>query len=286
VSKILVTGASGFIGKALTSRLKAQGQDVVSVDSSDGDIASRKTLEKFTQQDISHVFHLAGKTYVPDSWDDPYTFYKTNTLGTETVLEFCREKEVHLTYVSAYIYGVPECLPISENAPIQPNNPYAHSKYLSEELCRFYASNFGQAVSIILPFNVFGSGQCARFLIPMIVQQALYHNEIVINDLSPKRDYVHINDLVDAMVATLPLKNGFNLFNIGSGVSFSVGEVIDIIQKCAGTNKPVKNNGDVRPNEIPDVKADTSHARNILDWKCHMDFESGIAEIIHWERSK
>jgi len=286
MSNILVTGASGFIGSVLTKRLRDDGYQVVAIDSSDGDISSLATWQNSIDADVFHVFHLAGKTYVPDSWDDPYIFYKTNTLGTESVLEFCREKGAHLTYVSAYIYGVPECLPISENAPIQPNNPYAHSKYLSEELCRFYASNFGQTVSIIRPFNVFGVGQSAHFLIPMIVQQALYHDEIVVNDLSPRRDYVHISDLVSALIATLSLKNDFNLFNIGSGVSFTVGEVIDIVQKFAGTNKPVNSKDDVRSNEIPDVKADTSHARDTLDWKCHMDFETGIDEMIRWERAK
>ncbi len=286
MSSILVTGASGFIGRALTKRLRGDDYQVVAMGSSDGDISSPSTWQNRKIKDVSHVFHLAGKTYVPDSWDNPYGFYKTNMLGTESALEFCRKKDVPITYISAYIYGVPKRLPISEDAPVQANNPYAHSKYLSEELCRFYASNFGQAVSVIRPFNVFGVGQNTRFLIPMIIQQALYHDEIVVNDLSPRRDYVHVSDLVDALAATLSLKNSFNLFNIGSGVSFSVGEIIDIIQKCADTNKPVKSKGDVRPNEIPDVKADTSHARDILDWKCHINFESGIAEMIRWERSK
>jgi len=286
MTSILVTGASGFIGSALTKRLRDDGYQVVALNSSDGDISSPSTWQNRINADISHMFHLAGKTYVPDSWDNPYAFYETNTLGTESVLEFCREKGVPLTYISAYIYGVPKRLPIAENAPIQPNNPYAHSKYLSEELCRFYASNFGQAVSVIRPFNVFGAGQSAHFLIPMIVQQALKHDEIVVNDLSPKRDYVHISDLVDALIATLSLRHGFNLFNIGSGVSFSVGEVIDIVQKQAGTNKPVRSKGYVRPNEIPDVQADTSHALDCLAWKCHMNFESGIAQIIRRERSK
>ncbi len=286
MSNILVTGASGFIGSALTKRLRDDGYQVFAIDSSDGDISSLATWQKNINTDIFHVFHLAGKTYVPDSWDDPYIFYKTNTLGTEAVLEFCRDKGAHLTYISAYIYGIPKCLPISEDAPIQPNNPYAHSKYLSEELCRFYASNFGQIVSIIRPFNAFGAGQSAHFLIPMIVQQALYHDEILVNDLSPRRDYVYISDLVDAMVATLSLKNGFNLFNIGSGVSFSVEEIIDIVQKFAGTNKPVKSKRNIRPNEIPDVKADISHAQDILDWKCHRNFEAGILEMIRWEQSK
>ncbi len=76
MSKILITGASGFIGRALTARLKALGRDVMPVDSADGDIASWGTLEKFEQEKIAHVFHLAGKTFVPDSWDDPQALFR------------------------------------------------------------------------------------------------------------------------------------------------------------------------------------------------------------------
>lgn len=286
MSSILVTGANGFIGSVLMQRLRADNYQVVGLGSSVGDISSPATWQNIKHESISHVFHLAGKTYVPDSWEAPYQFYKTNTFGTELALEFCREKKIPLTYVSAYIYGVPKQLPISEDTPINPNNPYAHSKYLSEELCRFYTENFGQAVSVIRPFNVFGTGQSTRFLIPMIIRQVLYREEIVVNDLSPKRDYVHVDDLVDALVATLVLKNGFNLLNVGAGKSYSVREIIDIIQKVAGTNKPVASVNNVRKNEIPDVVADTARAAKKLNWRCKVSFEDGIAAMINWERSK
>ena len=94
MSKILVTGASGFIGRALTSRLKVAGWDVAPLDSAVGDIARTETLGSFLPQDIAHVFHLAGKTFVPDSWNDPQAFCRTNVLGTVNVLEFCRKKRI------------------------------------------------------------------------------------------------------------------------------------------------------------------------------------------------
>jgi len=286
MASVVVTGASGFIGSALSKRLKKEGCDVIEMDSSDGDVSSLLTWEKIKSENISHVFHLAGKTYVPESWDNPYTFYKTNVLGTEAALEFCRKNNTPLTYISAYIYGAPQRLPISESDPANPNNPYAHSKYMGEELCQFYASCYGMNVSVLRPFNVFGVGQSEHFLIPSIIHQALYQEAIVVQDISPKRDYVYLSDLVDAMLATLAPTNGFNLFNIGSGVSYSVGEVIEIIQKYAETNKPVMNKGAVRTNEIPDVLADTSHAQDLLKWHCSVEFESGIKEIVRWEKSK
>ena len=142
MSKMLVTGGSGFIGRALTARLKALGRDVASTDSADGDIANRETLAKFEQQNIAHVFHLAGKTFVPDSWEDPQAFCQTNVLGTVNALEFCRKNRIPMTYVSAYVYGHPDSLPIGEDSAIRPSNPYALTKRMAEEACEYYASTY------------------------------------------------------------------------------------------------------------------------------------------------
>lgn len=287
MSKILVTGASGFIGRALVSRLKAQGWDVVPVDSADGDIASRETLAKFAQQDIAHVFHLAGKTFVPDSWDDPQAFCQTNVLGTVNALEFCRKHRIPMTYVSAYVYGHPDSLPIGEDSAIRPSNPYALTKRLAEEACEFYASAYDLPVTTIRPFNVYGIGQAENFLIPAIISQALNDGEkIVVKDLAPKRDYVYLEDLVTALLATLGKPGGYRVYNIGSGVSLSVQEVIDAIQGIAVTRKKVVCDNAVRANELMDVVADISKAGNELGWRPEFTFHAGIENIIRSEREK
>jgi len=287
VSKILVTGASGFIGRALVSRLKAQGRDVVPVDSADGDIASRETLAKFAQQDIAHVFHLAGKTFVPDSWDDPQAFCQTNVLGTVNVLEFCRKSRIPITYVSAYVYGHPDSLPIGENSAIRPSNPYALTKRLAEEACEFYASAYDLPVTTIRPFNVYGIGQAEIFLIPAIISQAVDAREdIVVKDLAPRRDYVYLEDLVTALLATLDKTGGYRVYNIGSGVSLSVQEVIDAIQDVADTQKKVVCNNVARTNELMDVVADISKAGKELGWHPEYSFRAGIENIIRSKRDK
>ena len=287
MSKILITGASGFIGRALTARLKAEGRDVVPVDSADGDIASRGTLAKFEQENIAHVFHLAGKTFVPDSWDDPQAFCQTNVLGTVNVLEFCRKKHIPVTYVSAYVYGHPDSLPISEVSAIRPSNPYALTKRLAEEACEFYASAYGLPVTTIRPFNVYGIGQAENFLIPAIISQALDGGEkIVVKDLAPKRDYVYLEDLVTALLATLAKPGGYRVYNIGSGVSLSVQEVIDAIQDIADTQKKVVCDNAVRANELMDVVADITKAGDELGWHPGFSFHAGIENIIRSEREK
>ena len=287
MSKILITGASGFIGRMLASRLKALGWNVTPVNSTDGDIASRETLAKFAQQDIAHAFHLAGKTFVPDSWDDPQSFCKTNVLGTVNVLEFCRKNRIPLTYVSAYVYGHPDSLPIGESSAIRPSNPYALTKRLAEETCEFYASAYDLPVTTIRPFNVYGIGQAEHFLIPAIISQALNGGrEIVVKDLVPRRDYVYLEDLVTALLTTLDKPAGYHVYNIGSGISLSVQEIIDVIQDIAGTRKEIVSYNTVRTNELMNVVADISKAGNELGWHPETSFHAGIENIIRSEREK
>lgn len=286
MSKILITGASGFIGRALAIRLKSQSFDMALTSSADGDITSPNTLVRFDQTDISHVFHLAGKTYVPDSWNNPVAFYQTNLLGTTNILEFCKNRGIPMTYVSAYVYGHPDVLPIRENSTIRPSNPYALSKRLAEEACEFYASAHDLPVTIIRPFNVYGVGQGENFLIPLIIRQVLDVGPIVVKDLLPKRDYIYLEDLLTALLVTLNRPKGYNVYNIGSGSSLSVKEVIDIIQNVAGTCKEIICDDVVRSNELMDVVADISKAGKELGWYPEYSFWAGIENIIHseWEK--
>ena len=278
-TKSIVTGAGGFIGKALVSRQVAEGIDVIALISSAGDIQDVNTLSPYSGEDITRVFHLAARTYVPDSWDDPQSFYATNLLGTTNVLEYCRQNEVRLTFVSAYVYGQPATLPIDEDATVQPNNPYALSKYLAEQACRYYADNFGLSVTIIRPFNIYGIGQDMKFLIPSIVKQTLCDSTIVVQDLEPRRDYLYLDDLVDAVIATSQIDSGFEIYNVGYGESLSVKDVIDQAQGVAGTTKEIISNNRVRQQEIPDVVANISKIKKHLGWSPATTFDEGLKKL-------
>lgn len=278
MSKLLVTGASGFIGRTLCRSLRLNGHEVAELSSRDGDIADPATLSRVGQ--VHHVFHLAGRTFVPDSWKDPLGFQRVNVLGTANVLEFCRTYSARLTFVSAYLYGVPERLPVSEACVPRPNNPYALSKYLAEQVCAFYTAHHSVDVTVIRPFNIFGPGQKAHFLIPQIVGQIREGMTIHVKDLAPRRDYIYIDDLVDALVKTLVSPDGYNVFNIGSDSSLSVMELIAVIQSVAGTKLPVVSEGQIRPNEISDIYADTGKAREMLGWVPNLTFQQGIERMM------
>lgn len=277
---ILVTGANGFIGVALVNALKGKGFNVLTFDSFDGDISEIELIKKYENENIEHIFHLAAKTFVPDSWDNPLSFYKTSVLGTNNILELCRKKNASLTFVSAYLYGKPEKLPISEFDEIQSNNPYAHSKYLAEELCKFYSEFYAVKVTIARPFNIYGKNQKDHFLIPYIIKQVLNNEVIQVKDLNPKRDYIYLEDLVDGLVKTMENNKQFSIYNFGSGTSLSVSEIIETIQKIAGTNKKVISEYQERQNEIMNVVADIQNAKKDLDWKPIVSFEDGIREVI------
>lgn len=280
--QILVTGAGGFVGKALCVALRNSGHDVHELRSEAGDVASSITWSQVPATE--HVFHLAGRTFVPDSWDDPARFHDTNVLGTARALEYCRKMGCSLTFLSAYLYGVPERLPINEDCPLRPNNPYALSKRLAEELCEFHAAYYGVTTTILRPFNLFGPGQKEHFLIPHVIRQLTEQSEVRVKDLEPRRDYLYLTDFVDLLTKTLKAPDGYNVFNVGAGSSLSVREIIDIIQTVAGTDLPVISTGEIRRNEIDDVRADISRVCARFGWSPSISFERGVTHLLHGAR--
>src|SRR5271167_2777526 len=122
-NEILVTGATGFLGRHLVTALESLGLTVRQHSSADGDVATCP----LPMEGVSQVFHLAGRSYVPESWRNPRDFYQTNVIGTVNVLEHCRQNQAALTLVSSYVYGQPQRLPIAEDHPVAAANPYSHT---------------------------------------------------------------------------------------------------------------------------------------------------------------
>lgn len=278
MSKILVTGSTGFIGKTVLAKLNILGHEVIVMNRASGNISDQKTWEALPKTEV--VIHLAALTFVPDSWTDPYSFTQTNLQGTICALEYCRKHNSKLVFLSTYMYGNPESLPIPEDAKLHAFNPYALSKKMAEDACLFYADNFKVSTVVLRPFNVYGPGQKIDFLIPSIIKQALAGEAIKVKVLEPKRDYIYIEDLVQFIILAIGFDQPFAVFNVGTGKSYSVAELIAVIQQCMGTNLPVQPSGEKRPEEVMDTRADISKAANMLGWGPQWSLQQGIAEII------
>jgi len=274
MKKILITGSDGFLGKHLRQNLPEY--EVKTFDIADGDIVTHK----FSDMGIHHAFHLAAMTSAPQSWDNPFEYYQVNMLGTVNILEYCRKTGTSMTYVNTYPYGMPKYNPIDEQHPCAPNTVYNHSKHLAEDICRFYAENYGVSVTVLRLFNLYGGGQSSSFLIPHIVKQALFNTQIDVMDLDPKRDYVYIDDVVEALRLTIG-KSGFSVYNVGSGESKSVKEVCDCVVDIIGTQKTIVSADNKRKNEVTNIQADISKIQSELGWNPATNFIDGLRKTIH-----
>jgi nucleoside-diphosphate-sugar epimerase len=276
--RVLVTGGSGFVGRRLVQSLRDKGAEIYAPERGILDVSAGPLPDL----SADWVIHLAGRTFVPASWSDPTGFYRVNVLGTVNVLEYCRRSRAKLIYVSGYCYGIPETLPIPESAPLKPNNPYAFSKSAAEEACRFFFESLQTSVMIVRPFNIYGPGQSPDFLIPRIVGQAIdpMVAAIVVEDDTPKRDYVHIDDVIGAIESLRRNPRPGATLNIGSGESYSVAELAAMVCKAADVGKPVVSRGNRRPNDIPDVIADITAIRDATGWSPSISLQDGLCDVV------
>jgi UDP-glucose 4-epimerase len=276
--KTIVTGSSGFVGKRLVERLRAAGHEVISLDIAEGiDLTRREQLAGIPGFDCA--FHLAARTFVPDSFKNPFDFYFSNVVSTLNMLELCRRHKARFVYTSSYVYGPPQYLPVDEKHPVAAHNPYAQTKLIGEDLCHAYWRDFSVSACILRPFNIYGPDQKGDFLIPSIIKQAR-QGRIILKDPRPRRDFIYVDDVVNAYLACMERGGtGVEVFNVGSGRSVTVAEVVRIVAKHFPSVEAVFT-GEERPNEVLDTVADITKARNLLNWKLGFSFEQGIQQCL------
>ncbi len=277
MKKILITGSGGFVGKNLIRFLKDYSFQIIETKDKSFDLKLNESWEQIEKCD--YLIHLAGKSFVPNSWEEPAKFIENNILLITNALEYCKVNKTKLIFLSSYLYGNCKKLPIKENSPIEATNPYALSKLLSEKLCYFYKNNFQVNNIILRVFNLYGPGQPKDYLLSKITNQVKNENIIKVDSLSPKRDYVYIDDLCSAIVKAINYKGDENIFNIGSGKSYSVKEIIDFIQNIYGTSFDIKEKEIIRKNEILNTIADINLAKKELGWFPIYDLKEGLKKI-------
>jgi len=279
--KILITGHSGFIGSYLQKKLEKTEHELILVDIANGtNICDWQQVKQYEGMDV--IVHLANLSFVPASYEQPKRFYETNYLSTLNMLELCRLNNAKMVFFSSYIYGHPQYQPIDENHPTQAFNPYAQTKVICESLCEGYNRDFKVPITIFRPFNIYGTGQNPDFLIPSIIQQAKT-GKIVIKDDRPKRDYIHVEDIVDAIITAIETENAdksIQKYNLGSGLSYSVKEIVDMVRGLFDTEIEYICTHEIRPNDVMDTIADISKIQNELHWKPSVSILDGLTKMV------
>jgi UDP-glucose 4-epimerase len=295
--QFLITGAAGFLGSALCNRLAREGHTVRGVDDlSTGDPATLSAEVRFTRGDVNDrpkmwtllqevdcVYHLAARVLVPESVLYPGKYNYVNAGGTVSLMEAMRDVSVRrVVFISSgAVYGDQEDQPVLETAIPNPRSPYAVSKLAAEYYVRTIGNLWGIETVCLRVFNAYGPGQqlppVHAPVIPYFLRQSALNGTMVINgDGSQTRDYVYLDDVVDAMVAAATQPNlNSTIINVGSGVGTSVRELVSLVNKITGGTPEVVYNprNDRGPGRMC---ADLRLAREKLNYQPKFNLEQGM----------
>jgi nucleoside-diphosphate-sugar epimerase len=273
MKKILITGLHGFVGKHLCKSISKFDFEIVNY-AKDVDLSSAVSFLKFPKVDF--IVHLAAKSFVPEAFDNPQNIYSNNINITLNVLEKARNDGSQVIFLSTYVYGEPKYLPIDENHLTAPKNPYTQSKLICESLFEAYHRDFSVSSTIFRPFNIYGPGQNLSFLIPTLFSQS-GTSSIKLKDPRPKRDFIHVQDVVDAIILSVTnFSAGINIFNLGSGSSVSIGELSFIIKDLTQSNAIVEFSNEFRKGEVLETVANWSKFNKHSGWKPKIALIDGL----------
>ena len=304
-SKILVTGADGFIGSHLTETLVRQGYSVrafvlynsfnswgwldhSSQDIKDnieiyaGDIRDAYGVKK-SMSGCQYVLHLASLIAIPYSYYSPETYVDTNIKGTLNIVQAAKElnitKVVHTS--TSEVYGSAQFVPITELHPLKGQSPYAASKIGADQLAMSFFHSFDTPVAIIRPFNTYGPRQSARAVIPTIISQIANGNkEIQLGALHPTRDMNYIDDTINGFIKIAGSPNSVGeVINIGSSYEISIHKLALLIAEIMESNIQIQCDSQrIRPekSEVDRLLADNNKAIQLVGWYPMLNGEKGL----------
>ncbi len=320
---VLVTGGAGYIGSHTCKALSALGYLPVTLDSLVyghtwavqwgpliiGDITDSLVLDQvFSQYQPKAVIHFAAFAYVGESVDHPAKYYQNNVVGSIAILDAMRRHGCRdiIFSSSCATYGIPRQIPIPENHPQIPINPYGRSKLMMEQIIQDYGSAYGFSYVILRYFNAAGAdpgGQIGEdhdpepHLIPILLQTVLgqrshtdvYGTDYDTPDGTAIRDYIHVTDLAKAHVLALKYLDEScqsQCINLGTGRGYSIMEVIRAVQQVTGKSVTYRTVGR-RPGDPPVLVAKPEYADSVLCWKPDFsDINATIATAWNWHQSQ
>lgn len=313
---ILVTGGAGYIGSTTARLIEESGYQPIIYDNLstghrwaaenrvfvEADLQDPAALQQvLKEQKIDAVIHFAAHAYVGESVAQPRKYFHNNVVNTLNLLDAMLDVGVKYIVFSSTCatYGIPQELPISEQHPQRPVNPYGESKLFVERALHWYGQAYGLRWVALRYFNAAGAsgnlGEChdpETHLIPLAIQAALNHTPLSVfgsdyptKDGTAIRDYVHVEDLANAHLSALRYLvagNQSRAFNLGTGEGHSVREVLRMVEEVAGAAVPYKLD-ERRPGDPPVLVANSDNARQVLQWAPKFSLRQIIESAWLWE---
>jgi GDP-4-dehydro-6-deoxy-D-mannose reductase len=310
----LVLGASGFAGSHLCEHLLTRDRRVVGTATTlrpglvpEGiewhacDVRDRPTVQELVRRlQPDEVYHLAAPPFVPDSFVDPTETYRTIVLGTSHVLEAVRAFSPHsvvLVVTTGEVYGQGDPLKPSryvETAPFRPRSPYAAAKAAADLVAQAAHTAFGLKVLRARPFNHFGPRQSPRFVCASFARQlATIHAghappALRVGNLETRRDFLDVGDVVRGYVAIVERGEAGEAYNVCSGKSVTIREVLDTLVRLTGVEIDIQVDPTrLRPVDVAEFSGDGTKLRETTGWKPETPLERGLGDLIaYWGASR
>lgn len=300
---ILVTGGAGFIGSHLSKSL-VDGNDVRILDSLTtgsqtnvpdgaelikGDLRNEEVLARATNG-IDLIFHEAALVSVQGSIEAPITSHDINVDATLSLLESARDEDARVILASsAAIYGPPERVPIIENNRKEPTSPYGLEKLVIDHYAGLYHDLYDLETVPLRYFNAYGPGQVAgdySGVISVFIDQALSGEDITVNgDGNQTRDFVYIDDIVQANCKAATTDKVGEAYNIGTGESITIRKIAELIQDITDTNSDIAHT-EPREGDIEHSEADISKAKTGLKYEPTVSLREGLKQTIDWYQER
>jgi UDP-glucose 4-epimerase len=296
--EILVTGGAGFIGSHIAERLVGDNSVTVLDDLSSGhrgrltgeerlvkgDVRDPDALSEAAGDGLDVVFHEAANVSVPRSVEEPRWSHEVNLDGTLEVLELARREDARVVFASsAAVYGDPDSLPVDETHRTEPLSPYGIEKLAADLYVRRYHDLYGLDTVALRYFNVYGPRQSAtgyNGVITAFLDLAAGHEPLTIDgDGSQTRDFVHVDDVVQANLLAAATNGVGESYNVGTGESVTVSELAEVVNDLAGSDAGVTH-GPPRAGDIDASRADVSKAREALGYDPAVGLREGLAPLV------
>lgn len=311
VSKVLVTGADGFIGSHLVEQLVKGGFEVRALaqynsfsswgwlDESPvrkdievvlGDVRDPSQMRKIVHG-VDTIYHLAALIAIPYSYQAPSSYVDTNVQGTLNVMQAALEANVSrvIHTSTSEVYGTARYVPINEEHPLQAQSPYSATKIAADALAFSYYSSFELPVIIARPFNTYGPRQSARAVIPTVITQLLTgYKKLKLGSLHPTRDFNYVLDTCKGFMELAHCDDAVGkTINIGSGSEISIGDTVKLITQIMDIEVEIESdNQRLRPaaSEVERLCCDNTKIRNLTGFEPSYSLEEGLRQTIEWLR--